>query len=209
MSVEAKSEKFLSFRPIETRLDVFLHGFLSQPYPELWGFCQKILLLSHGQATVERGFSINKEVETVNLKEDTVIAQRLVCDFVAVCGGVANVPLTKELLTSVGSARSKYREHLDLEKRKSQGAAQGQKRKAAEEHIAELKKKNKILLEVCGSLEKDSDLFAEQAEGKSGTLMSQLITKSNILRKRCKEKLSELKSIEAELEIKATELRLT
>ena len=78
MSVEAKSEKFLSFRPIETRLDVFLHGFLSQPYPELWGFCQKILLLSHGQATVERGFSINKEVETVNLKEDTVIAQRLV-----------------------------------------------------------------------------------------------------------------------------------
>ena len=78
MSVEAKNEQYLSFRPIETRLDEFLHGFPSQPYPELWGFCQKILLLSHGQATVERGFSINKEVETVNLKEDTVIAQRLV-----------------------------------------------------------------------------------------------------------------------------------
>ena len=72
----------------------------------------------------------------------------------------------------MGSARSKYREHLDLEKRKSQGAAQGQKRKAAEEHVAELKKKKKTLLEVCGSLEKDADLFAEQAEGKSGTLMA-------------------------------------
>ncbi|XP_041668457.1 uncharacterized protein LOC121526132 isoform X5 [Cheilinus undulatus] len=209
LSVEAKSEHFLSFRSIETRLDVFLHGFLSQPYPELWGFCQKLLLLSHGRATVERGFSINKEVETVNLQEDTVIAQRLVCDYVAVCGGVANVPLTKELLTSVGSARSKYREHLDLEKRERQSAAQGQKRKAAEDNIAELKKKTKTLLEVCDSLQKDADMFAEQAEGKSGTLMAQLITKSNVLRKRYKDKLSELKKIEAELEIKATELRLT
>ncbi|CAK6970621.1 uncharacterized protein LOC125904009 [Scomber scombrus] len=85
---------------------------------------------------------------------------------------------------------------------------QGQKRKAAEDHIADLKKKKQTLLEVCGSLEKDADMFAEQAEGKSGTLMAQLITKSNVLRKRYKEKFSELKKIEAELEIKATELRL-
>ncbi|KAJ8348774.1 hypothetical protein SKAU_G00273630 [Synaphobranchus kaupii] len=207
LSLEAKSEGFLSFRPTETRLDVFLHGFLSQPYPELWGFCKKVLLLSHGQATVERGFSINKEVETVNLQEDTVIAQRLVCDYVAICGGVVKVPLSKELLTSVGSARSKYREYLDLEKRKRQSAVQGQKRKAVEDHIAELKKKKKTLLEVSDSLEKDADKFAEQAEGKSGTLMAQLITKSNVLRKRYKEKLSELKQVEAELENKATELR--
>lgn len=126
-------------------------------------------------------------METVNLQEDTVIAQRLVCDYVAVCGGVANVPLTKVLLTLMGSARSKYREHLDLEERKSQSAAQGQKRKAAEDHITELKKKKQTLLEVCGSLEKDADVFAEQAEGKSGTLMAQLITKSNVLRKRYKD----------------------
>ncbi|KAJ8251913.1 hypothetical protein COCON_G00212250 [Conger conger] len=145
-----------------------------QPYPELWAFCKKVLLLSHGQATVERGFSINKE----------------------------------ELLTSVGSARSKYREYLDLEKRKRQTTAQGQKRKATEDHIAELKKKKKTLLEVSDSLEKDADKFAEQAEGKSGTLMAQLITKSNVLRKRFKEKISELKQVEAELESKAIELRL-
>ena len=38
-----------------------------------------------------------------------------------------------------------------------------------------------------------NDMFAEQGEGKSGTLMAQLITKSNVLRKRYKDKLSELK----------------
>ena len=97
---------------------MFLHGFLSQPYPELWGFCQNLLLLSHGQATVERGFSINKEVETVNLKLLS-LPRDWSLTMLQYMGKVANVPLTKELMTSVGSARSKYREHLDLEKRKS------------------------------------------------------------------------------------------
>ncbi|XP_061742638.1 uncharacterized protein LOC133542475 isoform X2 [Nerophis ophidion] len=77
----------------------------------------------------------------ITVQEDTLIAQRLVCDYVAVYGRVAHIPLTKELLTSVGSARSRYREHLDPERRKRQSAEQMQKRKAAEHHISELKKK--------------------------------------------------------------------
>lgn len=31
---------------------------------------------------VERGFSVNKEVETCNMKEDTAVAQRMICDYV-------------------------------------------------------------------------------------------------------------------------------
>ncbi|KAG9260317.1 hypothetical protein AMEX_G26560 [Astyanax mexicanus] len=58
LSLEAKSESFSSFQPMQTRLDVFLHGHLCKPYPELWTFCKKLLLLSHGQTTVERVFSI-------------------------------------------------------------------------------------------------------------------------------------------------------
>ncbi len=44
---------------MQKRLDVFLSSFLCN-YPELFAFCQKLLILSHGQATVERGFSVNK-----------------------------------------------------------------------------------------------------------------------------------------------------
>jgi len=76
-----RNEKFLSFRPPEKRLDVFLHPYtVSQPYSQLWAFNRNLLILSHGQAMAERGFSINKEVETCNIQEDTVIAQRVVCD---------------------------------------------------------------------------------------------------------------------------------
>jgi hypothetical protein len=112
LSLEAKHESFSSFQPMRTRLDVFLHGLLHQSYPELWAFCRKLLLLSHGQATVERGFSVNKEVEADNMKEDTVVAQRVICDYISVCGGVLKVPLTKELLAAAASARSQYRLHL-------------------------------------------------------------------------------------------------
>lgn len=206
LSVGARSETFLSYRPTE-RLDAFLHCVLSQSYQELWEFCKKLLLLSHGQATVERGFSVNKEVETCNMQEDTMIAQRLVCDYVGVCGGVHKVPISKELLTSAASARSRYRLHLEEQKRKKITDTQAQKRKAAEEIIEELKKKKQTLQQVSSSLHKDADQLAEEAEGKSGTLMAQLITKSNTLRKRYKEKMLELEQVKAELETKTEELR--
>lgn len=53
-------------------------------------------------------------------------------------------------------------------------------------NIKDLKKR--ILVQVSVSLQRDADQLAEEAEGKAGTLMAQLITKSNTLRKRYKEK---------------------
>ena len=35
--------------------------------PDLWQVARTILLLSHGQATVERGFSVNKETMADNM----------------------------------------------------------------------------------------------------------------------------------------------
>ena len=37
---------------------------ISQVCKELWSVVRKVLLLSHGQASVERSFSINKEALT-------------------------------------------------------------------------------------------------------------------------------------------------
>lgn len=202
LSLEARDERFLSFQPLKERLDVFLHSALSKSYPELSKFSQILLLLSHGQATVERGFSINKEVETCNILEKSMEALRLICDKVCVCGGVLKVPLTKELMASVASARTKYRIYLEDERKKKQSATQGLKRKAVQEEIEDLKKKRTVLTEVCLSLQTDADQLAEQAEGKSGSLMAQLITKSNTLRRRRKEKLNELVQTEKLLESK-------
>ncbi|GBO06920.1 hypothetical protein AVEN_148842-1 [Araneus ventricosus] len=40
-----------------------------------------LLLLSHGQATVEKGFSIYKKVEVENMEEISYVSQRLICDY--------------------------------------------------------------------------------------------------------------------------------
>ncbi|XP_067266323.1 uncharacterized protein [Chanodichthys erythropterus] len=204
---EAKAVEFLSFRPSEkSRVDVFLQQYL-QSYPELWTFCQSLLLLSHGQAEVERGFSTNKEVETCNMAEDTVITQRLICDHVKVCGGVAEVPLTKELISYCASARSRYREHLEEERRKKKKEEQSKKRKNIEDDLEGLKKKKRSIEEVCKSLESDADRMAEQAENSAGSKMATLITKSNTMRRRAKEKQEELKEVNGQIEDKLSELK--
>ncbi|XP_063731290.1 uncharacterized protein LOC134858964 isoform X2 [Eleginops maclovinus] len=107
LSVKCRHEDFISFKPMQKRLDVFLHGFIGKAYPDLWAFCKTLLLLSHGQASVERGFSVNKEIETENMQEETLVAHRLVYDYVAIHGGVTKVPLTPDLMKSVMAARSR------------------------------------------------------------------------------------------------------
>ncbi|MEQ2311254.1 hypothetical protein AMECASPLE_018004, partial [Ameca splendens] len=59
--------------------------------------------------------------------------------------------------------------------------------------------------DLCIAL-RDADIFVEQAEGKAGSQMAQLITKSNALRG-SKEKAAELKNIEEEILAKGEELR--
>ncbi|KAK9976857.1 hypothetical protein ABG768_018678 [Culter alburnus] len=207
LSVESREEEFVSFQPLSQRLDVFLHSKLCTSHPDLLKFCQSVLLLSHGQATVERGFSVNKEVETCNLLDESLEALRLICDKVIGCGGILKVPLTKELLASAASARSHYRLYLENERKKKESATQELKRKAAEKELEDLRNQRRVLRVVCDSLEVDADKFAEIAEGKTGTKMAELITKSNSLRRRHKDKKAELLQVDKMIEEKATQLR--
>ncbi|ROI26655.1 hypothetical protein DPX16_21598 [Anabarilius grahami] len=133
LSVE--NESFLSYRPTETSLDIFLHGVLRQ--------CN------------------NQDTEC------TLISRRK-------CKSL----MTRHRSTKLWKMTSRT-----------------------------WKKKKRILVQVSTSLRKDADQLAEEAEGKAGTLMAHLITKSNTRRKRYKEKTNELQQIETELDTKGKELR--
>ncbi|XP_046694016.1 uncharacterized protein LOC124378393 [Silurus meridionalis] len=206
LSLESRSEAFLSFPPMRKRLDIFLRSAM-EPYPELWGFCKKLPILSHGQATAERGFSINKEVESDNIKEDTVVTRRLVCDYITQHGGVTQVPLSKALLESVARARTRYRAHLETERKKREAKSQALKRKEAEDCLQELKVKRRRIQEVCGGLARDADRLAEEAERKAGSKMADLISRSNLLRRGHKEKLTELAVLDKDIAALIEELR--
>lgn len=83
-------------------------------------------------------FFVNMEVETCNMKEDTVVAHMIVCQGI---GWNFECAFIKRLLNAAKSARSRYRLHLDEERNRKTNEMQCQKRKAAEEDIQQLKKK--------------------------------------------------------------------
>ena len=101
-AVPKKLSAFSNFNHLNasSRVDVVMYKEMGQKleYQRLCGVVQEMLLLSHGQATVERGFSVERQVKRHNLtEEESIVSQRLICDYVRSTGGVANVEITKEL----------------------------------------------------------------------------------------------------------------
>lgn len=101
------------FADSEKHLDSLYYKLLSSniSYNLLWCFIRKLLLLSHGQASVERSFSSNKAISTYNLSEDNLCSRRLVKDYIVSVGGVNNVDVTPKMLTAIASSSRKYKEH--------------------------------------------------------------------------------------------------
>ena len=64
-----------------------------------------VLTLSHGQAEVEPGFSLNKEV--TDLLERSLVARGLHCQFVN-RKKVSDIVVSKEMLVFCGRAWQKY-----------------------------------------------------------------------------------------------------
>lgn len=103
----------------QLRLDCLMYKHMANKpeWKKLWDLVRMILLLSHGQASVERSFSVNREIEVENMKEQTLVAQRIINDQVSYVGGVTNVSVTKDILLSASCARQKYRSFLEDKKK--------------------------------------------------------------------------------------------
>ena len=57
-----------------------------------------VLILLHGNAQVESGFSINKVIVVENLHESSIVAQHQVYNGIVHAGGVRNVEITKSMV---------------------------------------------------------------------------------------------------------------
>ena len=88
----------------------------TDPYQKLFKVVQLLLVLSHGEASVERGFSVNKELEVENLANQSLVAQCLVCDHINAVGGILNVSITQPLLASCSAARKRYERYLEQQR---------------------------------------------------------------------------------------------
>ena len=64
-------------KPTSDRIDSFYNDLCTggkDCYKVIWKVIKIMLILSHGQSDIERGFSVNKDIATANMKEETIVA---------------------------------------------------------------------------------------------------------------------------------------
>ena len=188
----------------DVRLDHFLHANLKDECPKLWDLVKQLLLLSHGNAVVERGFSVNKEVEVENLKEHSLIAQRRILDLVRSHGGPTKVPLTAGLLNAAKQGRQNYQQFLEDQKKEANRKTLKRKKDKLEKELDELKEKAARLEGSALDIEKEMDRLYKKAEEKSDF---SALSAANGLREKMKENRLKLKETNDQISQKRDEMQ--
>lgn len=121
-------QQFKGFDYSSRRLAEFYSTMIGdkEDFGDLYDVIKIVLNLSHGQAQVESGFSINKDVTVENMHEDSVVAQRQVYDAVYHLGGYLKVDIDSAMMSHFRTAYSSYEE---AQKKKKSTQTAEEKRK--------------------------------------------------------------------------------
>jgi hypothetical protein len=76
-----------------------------------------------------------------------------------------------------------------------------------ENDLNQMRKRRKLIENIQGNLAEEMEKLLDQAEASSGTKMAQLITKSNAIRRKVKEKKVELTTLDGSIAEKVVELK--
>ena len=152
----------------EKNVDTFFYQKLEgrKDLTEMWQVIRELLLLSHGQASVERSFSVNKEITTLHMSEKTLIGSRLVKDHINSVGGVLNVCITKKMMMYCASARGKYQIYLDNEKASAKKKGENDRKRKAEDEIQTCVKRIKNIKSEIEQLSSSADKKFEEVMSK-------------------------------------------
>ena len=160
-------ELFSSFDEYKDRLDeLFVKVIDGCRQKELLFVVKKSLLLSHGTAKVESGFSINKELIDDYQDISNLVSLRRCKDGLSHYGGIRNFAVTKRVLLAVRGARSRYekdkkttaeQERVNLKGKKNEEiavlSAKIKRRKSEADHLLELADKKAVECEKRCELE--------------------------------------------------------
>ena len=171
-------------------MNIFFFEELNQQktYESLWCTIQLLLTLSHGQAAVERGFSVNKEVLAPNLKVVSLTALCLIHDTISEGQIEIGDIITDELLTYCSHASNRYRMYLMERQKEDQEPEKIRKRKALQEELIAAKKRKTELQATAQKLVDSADMKAKEAEKRTDVAtLKALLIESNASQKRSQE----------------------
>ena len=137
-----------------------IHG--STRYSKCWSVFKIVFTLSHGQAAVERRFSVNKELFVENLQQISLISQRLICDYFAdFLKPISEILLTNKMVKSFWLSHSRYIAALERKRNATVSQEKNLKQKLKLEEIAEVKEK-RALEAAINSLETSIEEYSIQ-----------------------------------------------
>ena len=113
-----------------------------------------LLILSHGQSQVDRGFGFNSKVLVENLQKESLVAQRNVTDHMHYNNIQAQeLRMTKKLLGNVKEASSRYFTTLKEKSQSKLPADKQTKLKALNDYINEINQQTSVLKRAIVELE--------------------------------------------------------
>ena len=175
-------DAFLTFdyrkESVDKFIATFVHG--NTRYKNCWNICQLIFALSHGQASVERGFSVNKELLVV------LVSQGIVYDyFFSTEKTLSEFQISNELIKSCKLAHTRYTQALQTNTKTTVQCEKDRKRKLKMEEIATVKEKKQALESCVKSLQVDIEKYSIEAEEKKDF---NILAKANSFRTTAKTK---------------------
>ena len=162
-------DTFLSFDEKKSHLDSFVDLMHRDArYRKCWTIFKIVFTLSHGQADVDWGFSVNKELLVENLQQTSLISQRLICDYVSnFSKPIPEIPLTNEMLKSCQLAHSRYVVALEKKRNATVSREKSLKWKLKLEEIAEVKEKKRALEAAIKNFETDIEEYSLKLKKKT------------------------------------------
>ena len=152
-----------------------------------------MLTLSDGQVSVERGFSINKSLVKVNMKEETIVAKKIIRNYM-----LANslkpqiVEISNKLILSCSTARQKYHQHIGEAKKLTESNQRKSQKQLLTHEITSYQKECDRLKEACQVLEKDFVRLVKEGEEKKDF---DFIFKATAIKQKCEDKELEMKNL--------------
>ena len=185
-------QDFLNFDSDNDRLDTFYwsHNENMKSIEKVAQVLKIVLTLSHGQASVERGFTVNKSLLVENLSTKSLISQRIVYDHMNFHNPTPeNFIINPALRKSVRHARNECEKCLEEKRKEKLHSEKDLKRKAIQEEIVAVKRKKTILENTFVDLSKDADQYALDAENADEKKdIKLLLSKSNSFRRTANQK---------------------
>ena len=166
---------------------------------EIQSVIKLVLVLSDGQASVERGFHINKSVNKVNIRQYSVIARKLIIDHMQKKDlKPSNIELSPQLIRSVKGSRQRYSAYLEEQKKIKEKSKRNDQIEILNAELKDAISKKERLLKFCKGLDDEFVELVKKAEEKDD--MS-LVMKANGIKRKIEEKSKDVSSLEEAIAI--------